>query len=478
MSNNKRILLINSNLVKPPIAPIGLDYIAGALLEEGFEPELLDLNFSEDIEKDIEKKLNSSLLAIGVSVRNTDDCYYLSRDNFLPKTRKIVNMIKRHTSVPVIVGGSGFSVMPDVILNYLGADYGLAGDGEYNLLALVKDLEEKAMIGHWVNRGACRKHGTNLKDGFNNNLDRYPTSFRDFVDNKKYFMEGGMGSIETKRGCDRECIYCADPLIKGKKVRARPVSIVIDEIRNLLAKGIDCLHFCDSEFNIPISHARELLAGIIDKGLGDKVRWYTYMSPVPVDKNLIRKMREAGCVGINFGIDNANLEMLKNLKKKHKPEDIRKVADLCKKYGIKFMFDLLLGGPGEDKTSIKNTIDFVKKLNPTCVGVSYGIRIYPGTYLSKMIKQKHSRNLSLSDSNMFGNFGENLSYLNPVFYISEKIGKEIVEYTNSLVKGDKRFFIGAAKEDDKNYNYNKNQKLQESIKKGFRGAYWDILSQI
>lgn len=90
---------------------------------------------------------------------------------------------------------------------------------------------------------------------------------------------------------------------------------------------------------------------------------------------------------------------------------------LLRKYKIKFMVDLLLGGPGEDKRSIKNTIDSIKKLNPYCVGLSYGVRVYPGIVLSAMIEMEAPRG-----KNLYGNTGGNKNYFKPVFYISEKIG--------------------------------------------------------
>jgi tRNA A37 methylthiotransferase MiaB len=59
------------------------------------------------------------------------------------------------------------------------------------------------------------------------------------VDNRRYFSEGGMGNIETKRGCAKRCIYCADPLGKGDKVRCRSPKSVADEVEGLLAMGIN-----------------------------------------------------------------------------------------------------------------------------------------------------------------------------------------------------------------------------------------------
>lgn len=473
----KNILLVNTNLTKPPVAPIGLDYIGSALVKSGFEAELLDLNFSKDIKEDLKKKLaGSSYLAIGVNVRNTDDSCYLSKDDFLPQIKEIITLIKKHSNSSIIIGGGGFSIMPLEITEYLNADFGIAGDGEFILCELLRAFAENKKYSDMIDDIEGAVHigaGSRVIRFLSDSLKEYPLSNRDLVDNRRYFIDGGMGNIETKRGCNRKCIYCADPLIKGRKIRTRPIKRVIEELRNLIGMNIDHIHFCDGELNIPISYAVKLLNKIIENRLSDKIKWYSYMSPVPFNEDFVKLLKKSGCEGINFGVDSAHTEILENLGRKHILKDLEKVSELCLKYKIKFMIDLLLGGPGEDRKTIKYTIDSVKRLNPTCVGISYGIRVYPGTALSNMIDKDSSLK-----KNLYGDTDGDINFLKPVFYLSEKIGKDLIGYTGSLVSGDKRFFIGASDKFDKNYNYNENIKLQKAIKKGYRGAFWDILQRL
>jgi len=95
---------------------------------------------------------------------------------------------------------------------------------------------------------------------------------RSWVDNKRYFKEGGQAGFETKRGCNGSCIYCADPVAKGRNIRLRPPSAVADEVEHLVAQGIDHLHTCDSEFNLPPEHAIAVCEEFERRRLGDKVR--------------------------------------------------------------------------------------------------------------------------------------------------------------------------------------------------------------
>ncbi len=98
------------------------------------------------------------------------------------------------------------------------------------------------------------------------------------------------------------------------------------EFSVLLEQGIDHFHLCDSEFNVPVSHAFDVCRAILHEGLGDKMRWYTYAAPMPFPADLAYLMKQAGCVGINFGIDSGSDRMLSALSRDFMAADIRHTA--------------------------------------------------------------------------------------------------------------------------------------------------------
>ncbi|RLB06544.1 MAG: hypothetical protein DRG50_05360, partial [Deltaproteobacteria bacterium] len=105
-----RVLLINPNQMKPPVTPIGLDYLASSLGLTGFEVDLIDLCFTTSWQQAVEEYFEvHNPVAIGVSVRNTDDCYYLSQDFIIPRIKEITDYMKGKTQRPIILGGVGFS---------------------------------------------------------------------------------------------------------------------------------------------------------------------------------------------------------------------------------------------------------------------------------------------------------------------------------------------------------------------------------
>ena len=307
-------------------------------------------------------------------------------------------------------------------------------------------------------------------------LSRISTPGRNAVDKHRYFVEGGMGNIETKRGCPNDCIYCVDPLGKGAKLRLRTPDSVADEIETLLSMGIDNLHLCDSEVNIPEQHARDLCREIIERGLGNRLRWYTYATPAGFSHELAYLLRKAGCAGINFGVDSGCDPILQGLGRDFTVTDVAQTAEACRQQGIVSMYDLLLGGPGETRETLRETIEAMKRIAPDRVGASLGVRIFPYTRLAEIVRKQGPMK---ENPNLQGYVVDNESFFFPVYYVSSSLGADASEYLAELVDGDERFFFfGTDAGADKNYNYNDNTVLTDAIKEGYRGAFWDILRRL
>ncbi len=471
---NQKILLVNPNQMQPPVAPLALDYLASALAQSGFEIDLLDLCFAQDFAREIERYFASnSVLAIALTLRNTDDTCFATRDSFIPRFKEIVDSLRGQSAVPVILGGSGFSIMPEDILEYCNLDLGIWGEGEYSLPLLVSKLtagEDYRDVPGLVYRAGR---------GFRRNPPRYldlgdmTTPQRNVVDNRRYFLEGGMGSIESKRGCPQRCIYCVDPVAKGRRVRSRSPRSVVDEIEALLQMGIDYFHFCDSEFNLPPDHAQEVCRQIIAQGLGARINWHTYCSPAPFSDELAILFQKAGCVGINFGVDSGNDRMLHNLGRDFTVKDLERTAHICHRQGLVFMYDLLLGGPGETRESLEETIEDMKRLSPSRVGATLGVRVFPNTMLADLVQREGPVG---QNPNLHGAADER--FFAPVFYLSSALGADAPEYLAGLIAGDERFFFMSGESADQDYNYNQNTTLVNAIRDGYRGAFWDILRQL
>jgi radical SAM superfamily enzyme YgiQ (UPF0313 family) len=192
-------------------------------------------------------------------------------------------------------------------------------------------------------------------------------------------------------------------------------------------------------------------------------------------------MRKAGCAGVDFTGDSANVSMLKTYCQCHGKEELEQTVKLCKENGIKVMIDLLLGGPGETKGSMRETIEFIKSIGVDCAGAALGIRIYPRTGMVELVEAEGDME---SNPNIHRKYSGRIDLLQPTFYISQELGQRPAELVQEIVGGDKRFFEPLSEfskevvEAGSDYNYNDNRDLEEAIENGARGAYWDILRQI
>ena len=367
-------------------------------------------------------------------------------------------------------------MIPREVLRRTGADFGIVGDGERSVVRLIaagRDEERLADIPRLVRWQNTRIVVQAPAWGA---LDGEPLLPRQTLDYPRYFREGGQGNVETKRGCPGRCIYCTDAHSKGRRCRLRPPAVVADEIERLLDLGIDWLHLCDSEFNLPPAHAEAVCEELISRKLGQRVHWYAYLAPQPFSAHLAALMKEAGCAGIDFGLDSGDARILENLGREYSPEQALETARICRDVGIIFMLDLLVGGPGETKQSVATTFEFARQCQPSCVGIALGVRIYADTKLAQMV----TRSGLEANANLHGPLADNPDFLEPVFYLSRELGtvEEAAAHVTALIGNDERFFFGGSPEQQRDYDYDDNLLLVEAIASGARGAYWDILRRL
>ncbi|MBW2053679.1 MAG: radical SAM protein, partial [Deltaproteobacteria bacterium] len=145
--------------------------------------------------------------------------------------------------------------------------------------------------------------------------------------------------------------------------------------------GLRHFIFVDNTFNLPPSYARALCDRIIASGLD--ISWNGIVYPLMLDEELVEKMARAGCKGISLGSESGSQKILKSLNKKFQKKEVRQTADLFKQYGIQRMGFLLFGGPGENKETVTESLEFTDSLDLDSVKVTMGIRIYPYTALAQ-----------------------------------------------------------------------------------------------
>jgi radical SAM superfamily enzyme YgiQ (UPF0313 family) len=116
--------------------------------------------------------------------------------------------------------------------------------------------------------------------------------------------------------------------------------------------------------------------------------WRCIVYPFHVDENLARLMADAGCVEVSFGFESGCDRMLKAMNKRFDLDDVRRTRRTLRRAGIKCMGFLLLGGPGETRDSVKESLSFTESLELDSLKVSVGVRIYPYTPLADQARRE------------------------------------------------------------------------------------------
>lgn len=197
-----RILLIspNTEMLPDPVFPLGLAFLSGAMKRSPHQHHILDLCFAEDYGEALDHAVAEfQPQTIGLSLRNVDNVAYPNTESYLPFYQKVISHLRQITSVPIILGGSGFSLMPEAILKYLQGDYGIVGEGEVALVRLLDHLER----GHSPDPlppilSAHSFQETQPRQPEQVPVHELPLPCREKFANAEYLRFGGMGNVQTK----------------------------------------------------------------------------------------------------------------------------------------------------------------------------------------------------------------------------------------------------------------------------------------
>lgn len=366
-----RIAFVSGNREKLPdaVIPLGVLYVM-ASTPDRHEKRLVDLCFERHPEQALRaalERIAPDLVAIGMrNIQNND--YSGIADN-VGYYAGLVAASRQATRAPIVLGGSGFSVMPGRLMERLQADYGIEGEAERSFPRLVEALERgerrPAGIGglHILENGRLT---STPRDARFLEMDALPVPDRRLVD-RRYVERYGVDSVQTKRGCPLRCDYCTYPLIEGRVGRVRSPAAVVDEMLCSLEQqpGLRHVFFVDSVFNLPRSHAKAVCRELRRRAF--PLPWTCYANPLGFDEELARLARSAGCAGMEVGSDSGCDEILQRLRKGFTTARIRQMHRLCRDAGVPDCHTFILGTPGETLDHVKRTLDFIVELDPFAV---------------------------------------------------------------------------------------------------------------
>ena len=434
-----RVLLVSTNRERQPypVVPNGLACVASALDAAGHEVQFLDLCFAKDptaAARDASRRFNPDV--IGVSVRNIDNSDAIALRHYTPEARDVLRALRKATpKAQIVAGGAAFGVAPEALFRDLEVDYAVAGDGERASVALINALSSGTQIGSMP--GLVRdRNGTVVftPPGEDADLDSLPRpSLHRWVDLARYERHGATIPIQTKRGCVYRCVYCTYRNVEGWGYRTRDPELVADEIEELKVKaGIHHFDFVDSTFNSPPGHAVQVCEAITRRNLGVRLDT-TNFTPATASPELLGAMKAAGFRTLGISAESASDAVLEKLQKGFTAAKVREVADRVESYGIRTLWIFLVGGPGETRQSLEETLHFARcRLHRgDAVYLTVGLRIYPGTTLHR---------IAIAE----GVVPHDSTLLDPTFYFSSQLQFEMtVKRLKTFAADHPRFMFSA-----------------------------------
>lgn len=301
----------------------------------------------------------------------------------------LLKRIKKEIGSQIAVCGNYPTVYPKEILEENDfIDYLLFGEYEIAAKELIQNLIEKRSLKEI--KGLAYREGKgiviNEKRPLISDLDVLPYPDREDFPATLYpdfTLYSPCISLMASRGCPAGCIFCTERHImyNSPKYRMRSPKKVVDEMEFCIKKfKARQLYFDDMSFTVNKKYVQKICNEILKRKI--KILWTCMGDALFIDYPTLEKMRKAGCIGMKFGIESANPEILKKI---GKPLDLKKAKEVvkwCRKLRIRTHATYCLGLPGENKETLKNTLNFMNALRASTSQVSKVVP-YPGTPMYK-----------------------------------------------------------------------------------------------
>lgn len=380
------VMLVNLNRQTRAmrVIPLGMGCVGAAVAAAGHRVKLVDLGAYKDPLEGLEQALGEFRPgAIGLSLRNLDEDPNLA--NFA-KVKRYTDLCQAFVGRErTVIGGTAFSMYPEHILRFFDLGLGVVGEGE-QALAQILDCWEKGGEAGDIPGVVTLKEG-----GFGcprprqliEDLDSLPFPLREIAG----FQEMPRLNVQGKRGCPFTCIYCGIATLEGPRWRMRSPALVAEEMEGLARAfpGAEAM-VIDANFNWPPEHALEVCRELLRRRA--PMKWQAIVHPQNRDPELIELMARAGCASVQIGVESASEEQLARLRRGASPQDVVNTAGLCHRAGLEVSLSLLIGGPGESRRTVEETLAVVGRLNYRDCIVTLGLNVHQGDPLAALAREE------------------------------------------------------------------------------------------
>ena len=359
------------------LPPLELASMAATLSAKGYEVKIIDSDVesyqAEDVYR-ITKEYKPQIIIATISLPTLyKDCSFLKE-------------IRGYSSAKVIAK-TGIADKPLLkeILEKSFVDLCIYGECDISVDEIMTGKEKKGTAYLKDSKLKVQENGVVL------DLDELPLPARELLPNEKYryvLLGDKVTTMQTSRGCPFPCsYYCPYPLVQGRKWRAQTPERVVKEIEDVVYNHqIKKILFRDATFTLDKSRVEQICDLIIQKNV--KVEWWCETRVDRLNSKLMEKMKQAGCQGMNIGVETGDPEVLKRQAKTGMTLDkLKAIKKIAQQLGLRLHFLLMIGLPEETKKSLYQTYKLICSLKPETIGITI-VTPYPGTQLYIEAKEK------------------------------------------------------------------------------------------
>ncbi len=382
-----KITLVNPPYPKsvhshPPFIPLGLGYLAAVAQKAGHQVTVVDCQA---------EKLTTEGFRSRIEKVPSDVIGFTATTLHYKSAMQLVTIAKQvQPTADTILGGSHGTFWDENALNeYPSLHLIVRGEGERTFVELLDKLADKSSLDNVL--GITFRRGEKIirtpNRPYIEDLDSLPFPAHDLMPLEGYKHEGKiLFPLVTSRGCVYWCDFCSTVRMFGRGYRWRSAKNVVDEIELVHDKyGVDQVTFYDDAFSVDRERVLKICGEIRSRRLD--VTWDCGTRVDMVDRELMTAMRDAGCFCVWLGVESGSEKILGAMNKSIKLEQTRKAFKTANKVGLMTIANTVIGFPGETEETARETVRFIKELNPDSVGF-YVATPYPGTPMYEQVKEK------------------------------------------------------------------------------------------
>ena len=350
---------------------LGIAYVASSLRAAGHEVEMLDGKLAElSVDEIVARVRDARPDLVGVTCMTVE----------YPRAVEIARRIKDdRPEVPIVVGGAHVNAVGRQALEESEAfDYACVGEGEH-LACELADAVERGIDPAEINGLVSRRGGEIVVAP-----PRPPPPDYDVLPFPAWDLFRRVDTLPliTHRGCPFQCVFCSHN--SGFKPRYRTPANVIDEVEQMLERyRPKRIRIEDETFGLHMGRTKAILQEIIARDIHRRVRFSAQTRVDRVDEEFIRLLKTANFETLELGVESGNAEILRQTKKGITLEQVEYAVGLAKRNGLRVWCKFILGHPYETDETIRDTIDFIAKVNPNQLSVSI-MTPFPGTPIHDM----------------------------------------------------------------------------------------------